>query len=108
MPAVPRVITEAEWHAEGERRFGPRQRYWAFQCPLCRGVQTGEDFSALGCSPSAASDAVDTACIGGYVEGRGCEATVHGLHPVHRLVVVFPDGHHEPRFEFAPAARRTP
>jgi len=66
--AKPVTMTEAEWAAEGSRRFGPDKMKWRFECPLCGNVATPEDFRPFkdqGATPSS----VTNECIGRYVAG---------------------------------------
>lgn len=65
--------THAEWLAELSRRFGPDPMAWAFICPMCGDVATGQDFKdALAAEPRTradgttfrASDLLGGQCIG--------------------------------------------
>ena len=93
----------ADWLALLEERFGKNPLDWAFRCPVCGDVATGEDFSAAiaerykgstSGSPKS-SDRLGRECIGrslGVLErprtgiqdpqqwgGRGCDWTAYGL-----------------------------
>jgi hypothetical protein len=86
--------TQDELQGELERRFGPDPMKWAFQCPACRDIATGQDFKdALAEHPredgSTASDHLGRMCIGRLIgalsggaadwEGRGCDWASFGL-----------------------------
>lgn len=63
-----RTYEENEWKAEGIRLFGEDRFSWKFQCPICRHVQTPEDFRKYkdnGATPSSAYNE----CIGRYEGG---------------------------------------
>ena len=59
IPSLP-DMTQAEWMAEGRRRFGDDQMKWRFVCPVCGHVATPEDYKAAG----APSTAVAFSCVG--------------------------------------------
>lgn len=64
-------LSEEEWLAKGTKLFGEDKLNWRFKCPLCKNVQTAEDFRKhkdKGATPSS----VYQECIGRY-EG-GCRA----------------------------------
>lgn len=93
----------AEWLALLKERFGDEPANWAFRCPVCDDVATGQDFKdALQAHPRkrksgeaiVASDRLGQECIGrslGALErprsvadarnwsGRGCDWTAYGL-----------------------------
>jgi hypothetical protein len=91
-----RKLTQAELVAEAKERFGDDPMKWAFRCPSCNDVASGEDFrKALHEHPQTnlrtdepviASDVVGKECIGrtlgalnkGY-KGRGCDWAAYGL-----------------------------
>lgn len=59
--------TEAEWKAEGERRFGPDMMNWRFECPICGNVASVADFRPYkGATPNSAT----CECIGRYKAGK--------------------------------------
>lgn len=93
-----RKLTQEELLAEARERFGDDPLKWAFRCPSCKDVATGEDFrEALKERPRKhrsgseviASDVVGQECIGrtlGALEtsdeawkGRGCTWVAYGL-----------------------------
>ncbi|MFD3531956.1 VVA0879 family protein [Streptomyces sp. NPDC058664] len=94
-----RKLTQEELVAEATERFGKDPFKWAFKCPSCEDVATGQDFSeALKERPRnhtrsgaevIASDIVGQECIGrtlGALQGpkdkwtgRGCDWVAYGL-----------------------------
>lgn len=107
-------------------RFGKNVYDWAFQCPSCKDVATGQDFKdALTTSPITrkdgtevtASDLLGQQCIGRTLgvldgpaeewQGRGCDWAAHGLFrgPVR---VTLPDGGEVYSFPVAEAAKKKP
>ncbi len=58
-------IGQKEWLEEGKRLFGLPATKWKFQCPVCKHVQTMEDFTAIGAEPCSAYQE----CIGRYIPG---------------------------------------
>lgn len=39
-----RQLSAEDWLAEGVVKFGSQREKWRFQCPVCQGIQSGEDF----------------------------------------------------------------
>ncbi|MFC8676715.1 VVA0879 family protein [Streptomyces griseorubiginosus] len=94
-----RKLTQAELLEEARARFGDDPLQWAFICPSCRDVATGQDFQqALAANPRkhttgqdvSATDIVGQECIGrslGALDkrqtytGRGCTFVAYGLIP---------------------------
>lgn len=97
-----RKLTQAELVAEARERFGDNPLGWAFQCPNCDDVATGQDFrEALAAHPRQrqgepviASDLLGQECIGRILgalkggaatpggkgqAGRGCDWAAWGL-----------------------------
>ncbi|MFF4417520.1 VVA0879 family protein [Streptosporangium sp. NPDC001559] len=93
-----RTLTQAELLAEAAKQFGKDPMKWAFQCPSCGDVATGQDFKdALAAHPRKhsnrkpvlASDVIGQECIGrtlgalkgraGSWTGRGCTWVAYGL-----------------------------
>lgn len=79
-------ITLAEWKEEGKKLFGDDPRKWAYICPACKHVSTGQDFLDVG----ADIDDSYVNCIGrkngkgvdgmkGKDEGAGCNWAAYGL-----------------------------
>ena len=74
-------MSEADWLAEGRRRFGWDMMQWKFVCPICKHVQTVIDFKPYA-DRGARPDSARNECIGRYA---GCEASAfsrtHDLPP---------------------------
>ncbi|SDM76606.1 VVA0879 family protein [Streptomyces wuyuanensis] len=117
-----RKLTQAELLAEARERFGDDPLKWAFICPTCGDIATGEDFSnALADHPRKnrageaviASDLVGQECIGrtlgalakgaGKYSGRGCDWAAYGLF-AGPWEITLPDGRSMHAFPLAPAA----
>lgn len=96
-----RVISHAEWMAEGERLFGLPGRNWIFRCPSCGGRQTPREFVEAGMTVEQAQCRAYHSCIGRWVPGRGCDWTLGGFLQLHRTEVEF-EGERVPVMEFAP------
>jgi hypothetical protein len=103
-------MTEAEWRAEGTRRFGPDYFKWRFVCPGCSNVAAVEDFKQYkdkGADPNSAT----CECIGRY-SGNGadwakgtkpCNYAGYGLLRFSPVLVIREDGHETHCFGFAEA-----
>lgn len=113
-----RKLTQAELVAEARDRFGDDALKWAFECPSCKDVATGEDFrnalkehprTGRDGEPLPASALLGQECIGrtlgaleeGYT-GRGCNWAAYGLFPG-PWEIVLPDGRSVHGFPLAPA-----
>ncbi|WP_433364295.1 VVA0879 family protein [Streptosporangium sp. CA-115845] len=71
---VSSILSNAEWRAEGTRRFGKDAAQWKFRCPACGNVASASDFIALGVSGHSAPHG----CIGGVqVELGGLPGVKH-------------------------------
>jgi hypothetical protein len=115
-------LTQAELVAEARQRFGDNPLDWAFRCPTCSDVATGNDFSKALAehprthrdgSPVGASDILGQECIGrtlGALEGegsrgkasRGCDWSAFGLFRG-PWEIVMPDGRSAYGFALADA-----
>lgn len=80
------------------------------KCPMCKTLQMGRDFMALGLSEDEAMRALGSSCIGRKMrapsprkvpDGQPCDWTLGGLFRMHTLEVVTPDGQTHPHFELA-------
>jgi hypothetical protein len=58
-------ITREEWHASGEKLFGPDKMKWRFVCPVCGHVQSVQDWKDAGAPESA----VAFSCVGRWIPG---------------------------------------
>lgn len=72
-PAGFRRITEEDLFLEAKERFGPDPREWRFVCPGCGDVATSQEY------PETQRHMVGQACVGRYLEGRGCDWVSYGL-----------------------------
>jgi len=115
-----RTLTQAELVAEATERFGGNPMDWAFQCPACGDIATGQDFSeALAAHPRTgrdgsavtASDILGQECIGRTAgalakdrkyAGRGCDWAAYGLFPA-PWTIMLPDDGKTHCFPLAPA-----
>lgn len=85
------VQSQAEFVEEASRRFGDDPMGWAFVCPHCGDVATGQDFAdALAGTDRPASRYLGRECIGRVLgalsaarleewAGRGCDWAAYGL-----------------------------
>jgi hypothetical protein len=103
-----RTISEADWRAEGAKRFGEDMMKWRFVCPSCGHVATVADWHAAG----APADAVAFSCVGRWIpssiatifeKGKGpCNYAGGGLFKINPVIVESGDVKHD-IFEFAEA-----
>jgi hypothetical protein len=105
-------MTQAEWLAEGERRFGPDKRAWVFVCPMCKTRQSALDFYRAGAKPGTGevNKYLGFSCIGRFTNadphvsgeppGKGCDWTLGGLFSIHTLEVIDEAGKAHMHFEF--------
>jgi hypothetical protein len=124
-----RKLTQEELLTEARARFGDNPLDWAFRCPHCGDVATGNDFSeALAKHPrknrdgsaTMTSDIIGQECIGrtlGALKGpagtsggrgeapRGCDWCAYGLFPG-PWEIVLPGGRSMHAFPLADAAAR--
>ncbi|MGA5208987.1 VVA0879 family protein [Streptomyces pseudogriseolus] len=118
---APRTLTQDELLAEARARFGDDPMKWAFLCPSCGDVATGQDFAeALAEHPRThhrtgdpviASGLIGQECIGrtlGALDkrqtytGRGCDWAAYGLFGG-PWTVTLPGGRQMHAFPLAPA-----
>lgn len=96
--------TQAEWEAEGERRFGPDKMKWRFVCAACGHEQCAEDFRQFkdrGAEPGHAYNR----CIGRYDRSiADCDWAAFGLLGTmgKGRIITSPDGDVSEIFDFAP------
>jgi len=57
-------MTMEQWHAEGERLFGPDEMKWRFACPACGHVASVEDWMKSGAKESH----VAFSCVGRFTD----------------------------------------
>ncbi len=98
--------TQAEWQAEGERRFGPDMLTWKFACPNCGNVAAIADFKPYR-HMGADANAATLACIGLFTGVRpGSARPCHYLalkddRALCPVAVLIPSGAVVPCFAFA-------
>lgn len=113
-----RTLTQTELVTELRGRFGEDPMDWAFQCPSCKDIATGRDFShALKDHPRTrpdgtavtASDLLGQDCIGRLLGAlatppthtRGCDWIAYGFLPG-PWQIRMPDDRLVPSFPLAP------
>lgn len=107
------LMTLDEFHAVLKAQ-GVLREDLAFVCPMCGTVQSARDLIAAGAG--ATFDDVERflafSCVGRWTgavsprrqpDGHACDWTLGGFLPLHKLLVVTPDGKEHPRFEPATA-----
>lgn len=105
------TIEHQEFIARLKAQGVPRE-HLAFKCPACGTVQSIHSLLAAGASPGKVENYVGFSCVGrwtmagphrtGEPAGRGCDWTLGGLLPIHRLTVIDnSDGTAQPSFEIA-------
>ncbi|MFF5001755.1 VVA0879 family protein [Streptomyces phaeochromogenes] len=111
-----RSLTRDELHAEARQRFGHDQMDWAFQCPSCEDVATGQEiYDALAKQPvqhpeygrpMRYEEVLGQQCIGwilGAGAQRGCDYVAFGLVTAPWLVTLPHYYRPQPCFPLAPA-----
>lgn len=109
-----------EWEEKGRRLYGDKRRHWKFRCPMCKTVQSGQDFIDTGMSLEASQECAGFSCIG-RVNGKGakffallgtdgkkgskkmtvgCDWKLSGLFSMHEAAILI-DGEYTAIFEFA-------
>lgn len=114
-----RHLTQADLLAELRSTFGDDPMTWAFRCPACGDVATGQDFrdtltasprTRRNGTPATASDYLGQVCIGRVLGAlaqpptneRGCDWAAGGLFSGPWFVAA-PDGREIPSFPIAAA-----
>jgi len=103
-----RTVTNKEWLAEAECRFGPHPDLWRFVCPSCGHIASVGEWKDAG----ATEGEIAFSCIGrnlGSMKELGakkgpCNYAGGGLFRLNPVTVVFFDGHERETFEFAEAS----
>lgn len=105
------VIQLDDFRAALRERFGPDPMRWAFVCPNCGDVATGQDMSDAFVQhpqtrsdgePKMPADVFGRECIGRIMPGRGCNWVAYGLIPGPTFVIP-PEGPALTAFRIAPA-----
>ena len=90
-------MTESDWYAEGEKRFGKDRLKWRFKCPSCGYVASVQDWKDAG----ASSGEVAFSCIGRALgnkkemydkTGGPCNYAGGGLFRINPVKVEHPTG----------------
>lgn len=100
-----------EFHAALKAQ-GLERNHWAFVCPMCKTVQSANDFLASGAAKDflGAQKYLGFSCIGRFTaglaprpiaDGAPCNWTLGGLFKTHELEVLTPDGKNHPHFMVA-------
>ncbi|MGW0566130.1 VVA0879 family protein [Streptomyces tauricus] len=111
-----RTLTRDELHAEAKQRFGSDQMDWAFQCPSCGDIATGQEiYDALAHhpvqhpeydTPMRYEEILGQQCIGrilGPQAQRGCDYVAFGLITAPWMVTLPHYYRPQPCFPLAPA-----
>jgi hypothetical protein len=61
-------LTYAEWRAIGTRLYGEDSSKWKFTCPVCKHVQSAEDYFAAGFKKES-EGMIGFSCIGRLLPG---------------------------------------
>jgi hypothetical protein len=103
------TYTQEEWRAEAVKRFGKDHKQWKFICPVCKYVQSVQDYI----DAEAPQGAIGFSCVGRYVseskeafdvsvkEEGPCNYAGGGLFRLNPVKVILPDGSEEQAFAFA-------
>ena len=123
-----KTMTQDEFLAEGERRFGKNVREWKFVCPACGTIQSVQQLMDVVIASGGTKDDVHGyvgfSCFGRFTgqrdEGiaanhrgekwdKGCNWTLGGLFQIHTLAVTMENEtgevYHRPTFELAEVVR---
>lgn len=79
------VITYETFIERLTEAFGNDNKQWKFECPMCHGIQSPQDFID---NKIKEIDSVNFNCIGRYVKGKGCDWTLGGLFQINELTVI--------------------
>lgn len=103
------TMTQEEWTAEGERRFGADRMQWRFVCPSCK-----QDTPVSAWRKAEAPDsAIAFSCVGRWSDGNDnntfkgkngpCKYAGGGLFKLNPITVIESGGKEHQLFDFAPA-----
>lgn len=101
----PEKMPEAAWRELAVERFGPDPMRWRFECPICHIEMSIELAKTLPESEQVklrGKWALESECVGRYLEGMGCDWCAYGLFRGPKFVIRG-DGHQTPVFPFAVA-----
>lgn len=107
------TITIPEFHARLKAQGVKRHEDFAFKCPMCGTVQSGQSLICAGAGKDfdAVEKYVGFSCVGRFTgagaprkkpDGKPCDWTLGGFFRLHKLEVIDEGGKHCPRFEIAP------
>jgi len=103
-----RETTHQNWIKEAIELYGNDPKQWKFICPVCKTVQTIQDFIDAGVGKETISKTIAFSCIGRFTKTKGCDWTLGGLFRLHTLEVKFEDEEKgRPTFEFADRSSET-
>lgn len=74
-------ISHEDWLQEAEKRYGKSLRQIRFICPVCKHVQSGQDFLDLGMTPEKAATRAGFSCIGRWMDSCRDAFTGEGSGP---------------------------
>lgn len=109
-----------EWHEKASKLFGKEAKNWRFVCPICKTVQTAQDFIDVGVLEETAKTSIAVECIGRFIpkkqsqkafeckkmiQGTPCDYTGYGLFKLNPVPVLFDDGKIFNAFSFDEAVK---
>ncbi|WP_293857286.1 VVA0879 family protein [uncultured Alsobacter sp.] len=105
-----RQITVDQFRAELVAQGVSSHEHFAFRCPMCGTIQSGQDLIKAGAGKTFAEVEryIAFSCVGRWTgagaprkkpDGKPCDWTLGGLFALHKLEVVTPEGQTCPRFE---------
>ncbi|MCP4050563.1 MAG: hypothetical protein GY730_07660 [bacterium] len=105
-----KVQSMNEFTDEGNRLFGENKRHWEFVCPVCKTVQSANDFLKRGLDPNKY---IGYSCIGRFkknppkafgnkkiAEGSGCDFTNGGLFRLGPKIIILENKTERYTFDF--------
>lgn len=106
------TITIPEFHVRLKAQGVKRHEDFAFKCPMCGTVQSGQSLICAGAGKDfdAVEKYVGFSCVGRFTgagaprkkpDGKPCDWTLGGFFRLHKLEVIDEGGKHRPRFEIA-------
>jgi len=106
------TVTIPEFRARLKAQGVNRHEDFAFKCPMCGTVQSGQSLICAGAGKDfdAVEKYVAFSCVGRFTgagaprkkpDGKPCNWTLGGLFSTHKLAIVDEQGKAHPRFEIA-------
>lgn len=100
-PTEPTKMKVSEYLDTLRERFGSDPKNWKVICPMCKTIQSVQEFHEAGIIP--ADGVFGYSCIGRFSRvKKGCNWTLGGLFQAHTLILIDTEGNEHPRFEIAP------